>query len=172
MDTPFLCIYRTFTYLYLTILTIYYPFNTKVLNLCISFFSCFLLLQTTQDLRQQLLKDGYRLDEVPDDEELDLIPPRPMNERCVCCQPQSNCVVQWDRLLLYVRPGPVYTLFASSANFASVKEIWGRWKVMKMWNSLQGVPKMKSLKIFPTNFCQTLVSKWTIFRSQCSNLMK
>ncbi|XP_072037511.1 protein FAM219A-like [Amphiura filiformis] len=50
--------------------------------------------QTTQDLRQQLLKDGYRLDEVPDDEELDLIPPRPMNERCVCCQAQTNCVIQ------------------------------------------------------------------------------
>eukprot|EP00057_Strongylocentrotus_purpuratus_P000553 XP_001178400.1 PREDICTED: protein FAM219A isoform X1 [Strongylocentrotus purpuratus] len=50
--------------------------------------------QTTQDLRQQLLKDGFRLDEVPDDEELDLIPPRPMVDRCACCQPQANCTIQ------------------------------------------------------------------------------
>ncbi|XP_071486680.1 protein FAM219A-like isoform X4 [Diadema antillarum] len=50
--------------------------------------------QTTQDLRQQLLKDGFRLDEVPDDEELDLIPPRPMTDRCVCCQTQANCTIQ------------------------------------------------------------------------------
>ena len=53
------------------------------------------ILQTTQDLRQQLLKDGFRLDEVPDDEELDLIPPRPMVDRCACCQPQANCTIQW-----------------------------------------------------------------------------
>ncbi|XP_071794035.1 protein FAM219A-like [Asterias amurensis] len=51
--------------------------------------------QTTQDLRQQLLKDGFRLDEIPDDEELDLIPPRPMNERCICCQTtQVTCSIQ------------------------------------------------------------------------------
>ena len=56
---------------------------------------CNLFLQTTQDLRQQLLKDGFRLDEIPDDEELDLIPPRPMNERCICCQTtQVTCSIQ------------------------------------------------------------------------------
>ncbi|NXG57183.1 F219B protein, partial [Hemiprocne comata] len=31
-----------------------------------------------QDLSQQLLQDGYHLDEVPDDEDLDLIPPKPI----------------------------------------------------------------------------------------------
>ncbi|NXE92314.1 F219B protein, partial [Menura novaehollandiae] len=31
-----------------------------------------------QDLSQQLLQDGYHLDEVPDDEDLDLIPPKPV----------------------------------------------------------------------------------------------
>ncbi|XP_038076859.1 protein FAM219A-like [Patiria miniata] len=51
--------------------------------------------QTTENLRQQLLKDGFRLDEIPDDEELDLIPPRPMNERCICCQTtQVTCSIQ------------------------------------------------------------------------------
>ncbi|NWX14557.1 F219B protein, partial [Aegotheles bennettii] len=32
----------------------------------------------TQDLSRQLLQDGYHLDEVPDDEDLDLIPPKPI----------------------------------------------------------------------------------------------
>ncbi|NXD29358.1 F219B protein, partial [Spelaeornis formosus] len=39
---------------------------------------CFVpLQQVTQDLSRQLLQDGYHLDEVPDDEDLDLIPPKP-----------------------------------------------------------------------------------------------
>ncbi|XP_071845890.1 protein FAM219A-like [Apostichopus japonicus] len=50
--------------------------------------------QPNQDVKEQLIKDGYRLDEIPDDEELDLIPPRPMNERCICCQTQVNCCLQ------------------------------------------------------------------------------
>ncbi|NWX34696.1 F219B protein, partial [Notiomystis cincta] len=33
--------------------------------------------QVNQDLSRQLLRDGYHLDEVPDDEDLDLIPPKP-----------------------------------------------------------------------------------------------
>lgn len=37
------------------------------------------------DCTQQLLKDGYRLDEVSDEEDLDLIPPRPVDDRCQCC---------------------------------------------------------------------------------------
>ncbi|XP_023618189.1 protein FAM219A isoform X2 [Myotis lucifugus] len=32
--------------------------------------------EINQDLNIQLLKDGYRLDEIPDDEDLDLIPPK------------------------------------------------------------------------------------------------
>ncbi|XP_061403350.1 protein FAM219A-like [Lethenteron reissneri] len=53
--------------------------------------------QINQDLNRQLLKDGYRLDEVPDDEDLDLIPPKPMSPACVCCQlasPSTTCNVQ------------------------------------------------------------------------------
>ncbi|NXG32758.1 F219B protein, partial [Dromaius novaehollandiae] len=34
--------------------------------------------QVNQDLSRQLLQDGYHLDEVPDDEDLDLIPPKPL----------------------------------------------------------------------------------------------
>jgi len=47
------------------------------------------------EISQQLLKDGYNLDLEPDDEDLDLIPPRPVNERCICCNTQINlCTVQ------------------------------------------------------------------------------
>ncbi|NWH82150.1 F219B protein, partial [Piaya cayana] len=35
--------------------------------------------QVNQDLSRQLLQDGYHLDEVPDDEDLDLIPPKPVS---------------------------------------------------------------------------------------------
>lgn len=43
--------------------------------------------QVNMQLTKQLEKDGYRLDEVPDDEELDLIPPREFREArfCSCC---------------------------------------------------------------------------------------
>ncbi|NXH68566.1 F219B protein, partial [Hydrobates tethys] len=34
--------------------------------------------RVNQDLSRQLLQDGYHLDEVPDDEDLDLIPPKPI----------------------------------------------------------------------------------------------
>ncbi|XP_071965292.1 protein FAM219A-like isoform X2 [Antedon mediterranea] len=55
--------------------------------------------QINRDLTQQLLKDGYRLDEVPDDADLDLIPPKPVHDRCVCCQGYDTngsyaCVIQ------------------------------------------------------------------------------
>ncbi|XP_006814060.1 protein FAM219A-like [Saccoglossus kowalevskii] len=51
--------------------------------------------QINIDLNQQLLKDGYRLDELPDDEDLDLIPPKSFNQRCVCCQlHQTLCTIQ------------------------------------------------------------------------------
>uniref|UniRef100_A0A8C9RIX6 Family with sequence similarity 219 member Aa n=1 Tax=Scleropages formosus TaxID=113540 RepID=A0A8C9RIX6_SCLFO len=39
--------------------------------------------QINQDLNIQLLKDGYRLDEIPDDEDLDLIPPKSVNPTCI-----------------------------------------------------------------------------------------
>uniref|UniRef100_A0AAV2M5H2 BOS complex subunit NCLN n=1 Tax=Knipowitschia caucasica TaxID=637954 RepID=A0AAV2M5H2_KNICA len=38
--------------------------------------------QINQDLNIQLLKDGYRLDEIPDDEDLDLIPPKSVSATC------------------------------------------------------------------------------------------
>ncbi|KAI8774603.1 protein FAM219A, partial [Biomphalaria glabrata] len=34
-----------------------------------------------KEITEQLIKDGYNLDLEPDDEDLDLIPPRPLNER-------------------------------------------------------------------------------------------
>ncbi|XP_021263179.1 protein FAM219B [Numida meleagris] len=52
--------------------------------------------QVNQDLSRQLLQDGYHLDEVPDDEDLDLIPPKPAaTSSCPCCFGDSlSCVVQ------------------------------------------------------------------------------
>ncbi|ELK37750.1 hypothetical protein MDA_GLEAN10005966 [Myotis davidii] len=41
--------------------------------------------QLNQDVSRQLLQDGYHLDEIPDDEDLDLIPPKPMASTCSCC---------------------------------------------------------------------------------------
>uniref|UniRef100_A0A8U7NAC6 Uncharacterized protein n=1 Tax=Corvus moneduloides TaxID=1196302 RepID=A0A8U7NAC6_CORMO len=52
--------------------------------------------EINQDLNIQLLKDGYRLDEIPDDEDLDLIPPKSVNPTCLCCQATSStaCHIQ------------------------------------------------------------------------------
>ncbi|XP_041915175.1 protein FAM219A isoform X2 [Sardina pilchardus] len=53
--------------------------------------------QINQDLNIQLLKDGYRLDEIPDDEDLDLIPPKSVNPTCMCCQAATSstaCQIQ------------------------------------------------------------------------------
>ncbi|KAJ8247930.1 hypothetical protein GJAV_G00252220 [Gymnothorax javanicus] len=47
------------------------------------------------DLSRQLLKDGYRLDEIPDDEDLDLIPPKVMGSSVCCCVTNvPTCCVQ------------------------------------------------------------------------------
>ncbi|XP_066541880.1 protein FAM219B [Hoplias malabaricus] len=46
------------------------------------------------ELSQQLLKDGYRLDEIPDDEDLDLIPPKAMGSSVCCCFDSSSCSLQ------------------------------------------------------------------------------
>ncbi|KAJ7419614.1 Protein FAM219B [Willisornis vidua] len=52
--------------------------------------------QVNQDLSRQLLQDGYHLDEVPDDEDLDLIPPKPLaSSSCPCCFGENlSCVIQ------------------------------------------------------------------------------
>ncbi|XP_052664421.1 protein FAM219B isoform X1 [Harpia harpyja] len=52
--------------------------------------------QVNQDLSRQLLQDGYHLDEVPDDEDLDLIPPKPIaSSSCPCCFGENlSCVIQ------------------------------------------------------------------------------
>lgn len=47
-----------------------------------------------KEITEQLIKDGYNLDLEPDDEDLDLIPPRPLNERCSCCNLPTRCYVQ------------------------------------------------------------------------------
>ncbi|KAJ7986073.1 hypothetical protein DPEC_G00347020 [Dallia pectoralis] len=46
------------------------------------------------DLSKQLLQDGYRLDEIPDDEDLDLIPPKAMGSSICCCAEGPSCSVQ------------------------------------------------------------------------------
>ncbi|KAM5171397.1 protein FAM219B isoform 1-T1 [Mantella aurantiaca] len=52
--------------------------------------------QVSQDVNRQLLQDGYRLDEIPDDEDLDLIPPKPDRSlACSCCFGESlSCCIQ------------------------------------------------------------------------------
>ncbi|XP_064312889.1 protein FAM219B isoform X3 [Phalacrocorax carbo] len=51
--------------------------------------------QVNQDLSRQLLQDGYHLDEVPDDEDLDLILPKPIASSCPCCFGENlSCVIQ------------------------------------------------------------------------------
>ncbi|XP_049634451.1 protein FAM219B isoform X2 [Suncus etruscus] len=51
--------------------------------------------EVNQDVSRQLLQDGYHLDEMPDDEDLDLIPPKPMASSmcscCWCCPGDSPC---------------------------------------------------------------------------------
>lgn len=52
-------------------------------------------LQVHPDLSKQLLQDGYRLDEIPDDEDLDLIPPKAMGSTVCCCFSEgSSCSMQ------------------------------------------------------------------------------
>ncbi|XP_027017849.1 protein FAM219B [Tachysurus fulvidraco] len=47
------------------------------------------------ELSRQLLKDGYRLDEIPDDEDLDLIPPKAMGSSICCCSSDGpSCCLQ------------------------------------------------------------------------------
>ncbi|XP_062861039.1 protein FAM219B [Trichomycterus rosablanca] len=46
------------------------------------------------DLNRQLLKDGYRLDEIPDDEDLDLIPPKSVGSSVCCCSDRLSCCLQ------------------------------------------------------------------------------
>ncbi|XP_027425865.1 protein FAM219B isoform X1 [Zalophus californianus] len=55
--------------------------------------------QVNQDVSRQLLQDGYHLDEIPDDEDLDLIPPKPIaSSTCSCCWcclgDSSSCTLQ------------------------------------------------------------------------------
>lgn len=52
-------------------------------------------LQVHPDLSRQLLQDGYRLDEIPDDEDLDLIPPKAMGSSVCCCSEGPSCSTQW-----------------------------------------------------------------------------
>nr|XP_012590920.1 protein FAM219B isoform X2 [Microcebus murinus] len=55
--------------------------------------------EVNQDVSRQLLQDGYHLDEIPDDEDLDLIPPKPVaSSTCSCCWcclgDSSSCTLQ------------------------------------------------------------------------------
>uniref|UniRef100_A0A023G7F8 Protein FAM219A n=1 Tax=Amblyomma triste TaxID=251400 RepID=A0A023G7F8_AMBTT len=46
-----------------------------------------------REITQQLIRDGYDLDLTPDDDDLDLIPPKPLSQRCSCCNPSQTCSV-------------------------------------------------------------------------------
>lgn len=46
-----------------------------------------------REITQQLIKDGYDLDLTPDDDDLDLIPPKPLTQRCSCCNPSQTCSI-------------------------------------------------------------------------------
>ncbi|XP_077555501.1 uncharacterized protein LOC144169925 isoform X2 [Haemaphysalis longicornis] len=46
-----------------------------------------------REITQQLIRDGYDLDLTPDDDDLDLIPPKPLSQRCSCCNPSQACSV-------------------------------------------------------------------------------
>ncbi|XP_075721176.1 uncharacterized protein LOC119188308 isoform X2 [Rhipicephalus microplus] len=46
-----------------------------------------------REITQQLIKDGYDLDLTPDDDDLDLIPPKPLTQRCSCCNPSLTCSI-------------------------------------------------------------------------------
>ncbi|OBS72530.1 hypothetical protein A6R68_12902 [Neotoma lepida] len=60
--------------------------------------ACLVPAQVNQDVSRQLLQDGYHLDEIPDDEDLDLIPPKPIASStcscCWCCLGDSSCTLQ------------------------------------------------------------------------------
>ena len=42
-----------------------------------------------------------RLDEVSDEEDLDLIPPRPVDDRCHCCGAVTlqGCIISWSSMI-------------------------------------------------------------------------
>ncbi|KAK3727978.1 hypothetical protein QZH41_015926 [Actinostola sp. cb2023] len=62
-------------------------FNSKSPNVSIT--------QNSKELsecEERLLKDGYRLDEISDEEDLDLIPPRHLDNRC-CSSSFQGCII-------------------------------------------------------------------------------
>ncbi|MFT7816411.1 protein FAM219B [Arapaima gigas] len=50
--------------------------------------------EVNPELSRQLLNDGYRLDEIPDDEDLDLIPPKAVTAPVCCCANTQSCCLQ------------------------------------------------------------------------------
>lgn len=49
---------------------------------------------SAREISKQLQKDGFSLDITPDDDDLDLIPPKSFNSQCACCHLSSTCVIQ------------------------------------------------------------------------------
>lgn len=50
---------------------------------------------STKEISKQLQKDGFNLDLTPDDDDLDLIPPKSFNSQCICCQwSATSCTIQ------------------------------------------------------------------------------
>ena len=48
---------------------------------------------SNSEITRQLIKDGYNLHADADDDDLDLIPPKPIR-RCVCCNMDQMCSLQ------------------------------------------------------------------------------
>ncbi|XP_076851127.1 protein FAM219B [Brachyhypopomus gauderio] len=46
------------------------------------------------EVSRQLMMDGYRLDEIPDDEDLDLVPPKTVASSICCCLDRPSCSMQ------------------------------------------------------------------------------
>lgn len=53
--------------------------------------------QANQQLTLQLAKDGYELDQVPDNEQIDLVPPSSTSiQACACCKiSDTSCIISW-----------------------------------------------------------------------------
>ena len=47
-----------------------------------------------KEMTEQLIEDGYGVDVKLVDEDLDLVPPRPLDQRWSCCRHPTNCITQ------------------------------------------------------------------------------
>jgi len=53
--------------------------------------------QVTKQLTFQLARDGYQLDQTPDNDQIDLFPTKDFNHPPVCCQTTGfSCTISWQ----------------------------------------------------------------------------